>query len=187
MPPTAVGVFCALCSLYAGRLVALLAHEAGHWVAAVVLGFKARLRVQPLQYLLGRAGGHTLVAGIASGPVWCQQLIGHAGWIVSVCLAVALAVLHGHGVPLEAHVAAWWTAADALTSDLFKAHPHGAAEAAPGVLFCGNFGLIILRGMTRSRAYQLLDRMLRVTVVRGAQSAGVVTCAAVARRLRSAR
>ena len=40
---------------------------------------------------------------------------------------------------------------------------------------CGNFGILLLLPLARKDALQLLRRMLRITSVRGAQSAGVVT------------
>ena len=40
---------------------------------------------------------------------------------------------------------------------------------------CGNFGLILLLSMPRARLIDLMRRMLKVTTVRGAQSAGLVT------------
>ena len=40
---------------------------------------------------------------------------------------------------------------------------------------CGNFGLILLFSMPRARLIDLMRRMLKVTTVRGAQSAGLVT------------
>ena len=40
---------------------------------------------------------------------------------------------------------------------------------------CGNFGLLLLLPLARKDALRLLRQMLRITMVRGAQSAGIVT------------
>ena len=40
---------------------------------------------------------------------------------------------------------------------------------------CGNFGLLLLELAAAGKAKQLLETMLRVTMMRGAQSAGLVT------------
>ena len=40
---------------------------------------------------------------------------------------------------------------------------------------CGNFGILLLLPVERAEVLLLLRRMLKITSVRGAQSAGVVT------------
>lgn len=70
--------------------------------------------------------------------------------------------------------AATWTAIDAMLSDLFHIAPTGESLAVD-TFYCGNFGIILFRKMQQKQLFGLLRKMLRVTMVRGAQSAGLVT------------
>jgi hypothetical protein len=120
-------------------------------------------------------------------------VIRHSGWIVSSCLA---SILHffAFSSSLDAHklhkpstwsqilvLAAYATALEALVTDLFQFSPTPASK---GIFYCGNFGLILLnpmwfqtpdeRGNCHS-ALKILQDMIRVTMMRGAQAGGVIT------------
>jgi hypothetical protein len=69
---------------------------------------------------------------------------------------------------------AWLTAFDALSSDLLGAGGACRSEHAE-TFFCGNFGLVLLELAHADKVKLLLDTMMRVTMMRGAQSAGLVT------------
>ena len=160
--------------LVAGRVAALVIHELAHALVALLLGIEACPSISPASYFLGNPGGSTVVKKDISDKH--HAMIRHAGWVASVVVAMALAIQAE--VPPTVTFSFWWVAADALTSDLFKLHrplPRGCTDS--GVFFCGNFGLLIVSyvGVRRTRVLALLRHMLRVTMMRGAQSAGVVT------------
>jgi hypothetical protein len=106
-------------------------------------------------------------------------LIRHAGWIVSVIIALV--------VPRENKTLRWiatLTAVEAIFSDFFKLQLflpiqpiiHGEASA---LFFCGNFGVILLHHLWLSdkgeSALDIIEKMVKVTMMRGAQSGGVIT------------
>lgn len=90
----------------------------------------------------------------------------HAGWVGSICLAcvVSYAQVTKSLLPL---LPFWWVAAGAVASDLAGIDVGNKSDA----FACGNFGILILRATTKSAAFQTLRAMLRITMVRGAQSA----------------
>ena len=57
-----------------------------------------------------------------------------------------------------------------MTSDLF-----GIAPGAIDTFYCGNFGLLLLGLANQNEALAILRRMAEITMIRGAQSGGVVT------------
>jgi len=106
-------------------------------------------------------------------------LIRHAGWIVSVIIALL--------IPRENKTVRWiaaLTAVEAISSDLMKLElflpiqpvVHGEASA---LFFCGNFGIILLHHLWLSdqgqSALDIIEKMVKVTMMRGAQSGGVIT------------
>ena len=164
---TALGAM--LCFAVA-RIAALAVHEAGHIAVALALGASVTLRLDATA-----CRPCTLVEGLASPRG--IKVAQHAGWVVSVALALfALAVLSS----TPATVAACWTALDALTSDLAGIAPRGprpSESSAAAVFWCGNFGLLVLDSarVRKQRVGELLHTMLRITSMRGAQSAGLAT------------
>ena len=62
-----------------------------------------------------------------------------------------------------------WTAAEAVSSDLLSTAVH------LNRFFCGNFGMLLLQQASAGKVDGFLRRMLKITMMRGAQSAGVVT------------
>ncbi|KAL1515756.1 hypothetical protein AB1Y20_002372 [Prymnesium parvum] len=149
------------------RLATVLLHELAHAMAALSLGWTVRLHsvASFAAYLRGSSAGSLHVSGITAED---SNAVRHIGWIFSVGLV--LAFLNLPHVSASVVLATSWTALDAVTSDLL-----GQGEGGTGAFFCGNFGLLILTSVKRSRAYHLIREMLRVTMVRGAQSAGIVT------------
>jgi hypothetical protein len=74
-----------------------------------------------------------------------------------------------------ARLAASLTALEAISTDLLGLYPVGNAQ----ILFCGNFGIVLLHKAWCSdggnSALDILEKMVQVTMMRGAQSGGVVT------------
>jgi len=157
----------AVLAFAAARLATVLLHELAHAMAALSLGWAVRLLSvsSVAAYFRGSSAGSLHVEGISADD---SNIVRHIGWIFSVGLVFAFLRLP-HTSP-SVLLATSWTALDAITSDLLM-----QPEADSGAFFCGNFGLLILTSVKRSRAYHLIREMLRVTMVRGAQSAGVVT------------
>ena len=61
---------------------------------------------------------------------------------------------------------------DGVASDLLGAVPPAAAAS---TFFCGNFGLLLLHAAHSDKVKKIIETMLRVTMMRGAQSAGAGT------------
>ena len=159
----------AVASFLTGRVVSLVWHEAAHAAFAVLLGCRhaqISLRVRLL---------HTSVTvrGISEST---SHIIRHAGWVAS--LGFALAVSACPAVMLTwGSLACWLTAVEAIGSDLLGllTQTEGVAMgAAKETFFCGNFGLLVLRAAQQSHVLPTLRVMIRTTMLRGAQSAGVV-------------
>eukprot|EP00854_Cymbomonas_tetramitiformis_P009248 gene9248-10955_t len=113
-------------------------------------------------------------------------LIRHAGWIGSLCVAIGTTFLlyetdydaeDWHGNSTAVLFAVWKTALDAAASDLFRASTTKNTDPQTINFFCGNFGILLLDSNSRSKVLQVLQKMIEVTMVRGAQSGGVVTYA----------
>ena len=75
---------------------------------------------------------------------------------------------------------------DAICSDVLLSHVGSFREIremsssySSSVVYCGNFGIVLLNAAWCSqngeRAYDLLEKMVNVTMMRGAQSGGIVT------------
>ena len=99
----------------------------------------------------------------------------HAGWIASLVLAI---LVRNHK---PAATAAFLTALEALWTDLlqWKVLPAITVAPAAGTFFCGNFGIILLHHLWLSdngqSALAILEKMVQVTMMRGAQSGGVIS------------
>ena len=150
-----LAVFCT------SRLVCAFLHELAHWAAAVALGHSTcgvTLSCAST-YFTGGAAGSIAVPGISSRHA---LFVRHAGWLASVCIVlVFLSMPH---MPSSILMASVWTALDAISSDALQ-QELGAAQTA-AVFSCGNFGILVLSVIHQSRAYRLLHKMLRVTMVR---------------------
>ena len=157
-----------LATLIAGRAIALVLHEASHACAASLCGYRCRLRVDVINQR-----GWCHVPGI--GGTWAGRIVSATGWLTSVVLAAVAARVYIRAVEpssslLGAALGAAWTAAEAVCSDLL-----GFAGGASDAFHCGNFGLILLHNACRHKVLPILRSMMTVTMMRGAQSAGVVT------------
>lgn len=121
----------------ASRLWSVALHEAAHKMAAGALGYRARIRI-------GWPNSCTEVPGIAG---WASGVVRHAGWLVSLGLAM---LITGCGkefakqwCPLSAgwmwtvSVGCWWTALDAILSDgLLMVHPLVSCRSASFETLC---------------------------------------------------
>jgi hypothetical protein len=71
------------------------------------------------------------------------------------------------------------TAFDALCTDVFFYGCMASQSSSSSMVYCGNFGIVLLNAAWCSqngeRAYDLLEKMVNVTMMRGAQSGGIVT------------
>lgn len=163
-----------------------LIHEVSHLLAASLLGSLDdelhsvhSICVFLVKALFGRA---------CSIPLKDQDdhtlMIRHAGWITSV--TIAFACLCFAGIKNKASssssnknnllLAATVTAFEALCTDLLG---FGLVQGVgASTLFCGNFGVIVLNSAWTADqgkyALDLLEEMVRITMMRGAQSGGIV-------------
>jgi hypothetical protein len=117
-----------------------------------------------------------------------QQLlwIRHAGWIASVLFATCVWVFRSEQQGSHQNLAlqaATLTAIEALSTDLFgfatiPFFPTTIVSKGTTTFFCGNFGIILLHQAwwtdTHQAALDVLQTMIQVTMMRGAQSGGVV-------------
>lgn len=140
--------------------------KGAHAGVAVLSG----LRVAELRPLAGR----TVVPAARDGEA--EARVRHAGWLASCALAVAAGLL-ARGLDLGGRPAVkgallglWVTALEAVWSDLLQRKGRGE-----GVFRCGNFGLLLLEAMPTGTVLDTLQKMVEVTMMRGAQSGGVVT------------
>ena len=123
-------------------------------------------------------------------------IIIHAGWIFSVLLAIVCHLLHNYkrttkndtsndvkGSSILGNIAtvAYITAFEAIVTDLLQLTPmHTVTQNDSIICFCGNFGILLLNPSWLSidggrTALDVLEKMINVTMMRGAQSGGVVT------------
>jgi hypothetical protein len=118
---------------------------------------------------------------LPSAKGWRADAIRHGGWIGS-CL-IFLLTIRQEGSSLTDRFAAFLTSIDSICSDLFLI---GLAST-NHVFRCGNFGILLLDQENRDRAISILRTMVRVTMMRGAQSGGVVTYVPQGKGLRGIR
>lgn len=123
-------------------------------------------------------------------PAFILTASRHVGWISSILIAIGLHFLHnrrGNGSSARSStlatckLAAYATAIEALSTDLLGLVPHSPSSyAATTALFCGNFGVILLNSKWLTEdggkaALNVMEKMVNVTMMRGAQCGGVVT------------
>ena len=161
------------------RHVSVALHELSHVVVASALGHKTTVEL---------AAPEAFVEVSRPLSKLEDALIRHAGWIASLALAFTSVisftscyglasagdvedVIRATGGPEVgfATLGVVLVALEALHSDLLSPSQHR------GLFRCGNFGMLLLRQANACRVDQLLRRMLQITMMRGAQSAGVVT------------
>lgn len=168
-------------------------HELVHWFA-VPHSLRPSL---DLQILKDMAIGRSLCLELSDDVNFTAvERIRHAGWISSVGFALAIYTIKSrqekNGVSSSnlSHwcaIASYLTAFDAICTDLFHLPQfiHVASDTPNQVtFFCGNFGVILLHGCwmdetsgrTRGKSVMdILEKMIEITMMRGAQSGGVVT------------
>ena len=147
------------------RLVFLVLHEGAHACAALMLGYREyRISIftwQPLTRVHDIEPHH-------------RDIVRHAGWLASVFVALICA----WGSDEVDNAVAWLTAVESIQSDLLRIVQPGANGSVSGddsSFFCGNFGLLLLHEANKHMVKPLIRKMIRVSMMRGAQSAGVVT------------
>jgi len=114
----------------------------------------------------------------------------HSGWVFSLALSICLHYF-SIGKNKQTSVKNSWiesgnlvfiayvTTLEAISTDLFGMTSTNASTSTI-TLFCGNFGLILLNSQWISgdggkSALDILEKMVQVTMMRGAQTGGVVT------------
>eukprot|EP00985_Skeletonema_marinoi_P001235 scaffold501_cov153-Skeletonema_marinoi.AAC.7 len=133
-----------------------------------------------LRIMLGRCI-NIPIDSTANNNAMTIALIKHSGWIFSMSIAILCHALYKHlrispVVPLAAYI----TALEGLTTDLFGFIPQQQSNRGYMTFFCGNFGILLLNSSWLSidggrTALDVLEKMVNVTMMRGAQSGGVVT------------
>lgn len=102
----------------------------------------------------------------------------HVGWIFSLLLAIACC--RWFQTKPTTRIAVTLTALEALSTDLFGMYFHESSSSNNTVFFCGNFGILLLheawsKADNGKTALDILETMIGVTMVRGAQSGGVIS------------
>ncbi|KAI2497271.1 hypothetical protein MHU86_17235 [Fragilaria crotonensis] len=162
-------------------------HETTHVVTALLLGVQwydgiIRDGILPflLRLLLGRQSVifHTDNGGVHDNAL---RVVRHVGWVASLVLASQ--------IPRRFQNVRWAaqiTACEAISTDLLQLNvllrgmtfaPLG--ENTASLFYCGNFGIILLHHLWLTdqgqSALDVLENMVKVTMMRGAQSGGVIT------------
>lgn len=144
-------------------------HECIHIAAACLLGH-ARSAITLSNLVSATFSRHVHIPGVSG---WRAQAVRHAGWAGSLLVAMSLSLgLCGLAEPWSVwRMAAWLTALDSMCSDLLKLD----GTCGQSVFHCGNFGCILLSKDHRKKVLDILKEMVRITMMRGAQSGGVIT------------
>ena len=162
-------------------------HEFVHIIAALLLGLSQGIWNDGFFLVTFRTVmGRFCVVPALQGKIepedeWRASVVQHSGWIASTIFALAIwiNIRTKQSYPKKSEVlfAACITAAEALTTDLLNL---GCTIPHSDVLYCGNFGLILLNNHWVAAnngkfTLDILEHMANVTMMRGAQSGGVVT------------
>jgi hypothetical protein len=161
--PSGLDVLAFLAAYY----VVAVAHEAMHVAAACLVG-RARAACTLRNMRSALLSRHVRVPGMSG---WRAEVVRHAGWLGSTLLAIATTCW---GAPAVLQAAAWLTALDGLCSDLLELEGP-MCDHCRDMFRCGNFGVIVIDPERRKTAIDILKTMVRITMMRGAQSGGVVT------------
>lgn len=119
------------------------------------------------------------------------SVIRHAGWIGSVLIATIVMIITPSKKYNAVKLAACVTALEAIVTDLLiwngRPIPNDAhsefmkseEHTRNAMFYCGNFGIIVLHHLwfkdRGQAALDVLEKMIQVTMMRGAQSGGVIT------------
>ncbi|KAL3922859.1 MAG: hypothetical protein SGILL_001978 [Bacillariaceae sp.] len=162
-------------------------HEVAHlWTARILLGNDTAINIDWIEVLLGRMCS---IPSAETAQDWEISAIRNAGWFASVLLFVGTVaacqicqifrckhnkfyILRNPWV--QASLA---TATEALASDLL-----GFSSWKKTTFLCGNFGVILLNQKAWTStpddygktALDLLEKMIEITMMRGAQTGGVL-------------
>lgn len=147
--------------------IAVVLHEYCHLLVARLVGWRGRATIgfAPLSSM-GSCAAVIRLPGLSEGV----HLVRHAGWTGSIVAALIATYMKVGALVI---LPFWWVAVGAVASDLIgllDVSLQGEVAFA-----CGNFGVLILHATARSAVFRTLRKMLRITMVRGAQSAGLVT------------
>lgn len=176
-PARAVGA--TLTSLARYCSTAILARRFATWLHECAHVFVARCLGHTVAVDINSSTWSTVVVSEACLTANQAKAIRHAGWVASLIFSLAtvwlsweLGFVEREDGTFELHLvtmAFGLVALEAVQSDLlsFK-RPFGR-------FYCGNFGLVLLSQASSKRVGHLLRRMLKITMMRGAQSAGLVT------------
>ena len=148
-------------------------HEASHLLSAKGLGYDVSAG-EFLGALLGRA---CRIPSMEESDDWEISAVRNAGWITSLMIAAVLFGIFGRKNNHPLLAGACVTAVEAIVTDLMGMHCGGKTT-----FYCGNFGVILLNSAWTSTpgdygktALTLLEKMIEITMMRGAQTGGVVT------------
>lgn len=152
-------------------------HELVHVLVASSLGCLPSWNQQNVTCILVKRCVHIPYAGQG----WREPAVRHAGWIFSVVFAVCTLLVPCNTSSI---VATSLTAFEALWSDLLRMNYKESDTSSAGWFFCGNFGMILLNSAwnATSKAKDILETMVQVTMMRGSQTGGVVTYVKASRR-----
>jgi len=172
-------------------------HEVVHLIVAAVLGCSGcwtfgnlfgcfvhrsvTVAVPGLRTADPSNGGNTISGDDVNLTLnWRLCVARHAGWAVSLALAIWTFTREASLVPLgcTGRFAAVLVASEAMSTDLFGWIPSPPPRAQGQHKFrfwCGNFGLILINPNNQQYVLDILRRMIQITMMRGAQSGGVVT------------
>jgi len=176
-------------------LICGLLHEAAHISVASLFYNQLEFGVSPPSVgilLLQAVFGRYSILHLSSEEH--HDIIRHAGWIFSILLAIGCHLLHnyrrttkndtddkGSSILGNMTMVAYIVAFEAIVTDLLQLTPmHTAMQKDSIICFCGNFGILLLNPSWLSidggrTALDVLEKMVNVTMMRGAQSGGVVT------------
>ena len=184
-------------------------HELVHWIVAALCfppnDAVLRQAFTPsfwYNLLIGRKLEITAVDHDDMFPIPSIMMVRHAGWIASLMIAIWVERSYKRssnkssipqGRMCSLRWAAWITAIEALSTDLFQFEPvptifgfsggsndtHQGQEDNTLLFYCGNFGMILLHHVWWTNEYSnlsldMLEKMIQVTMMRGAQSGGVI-------------
>ena len=166
-------------------------HEISHIVTARCVGYGSVSSSKNISTWIGIfLGRGCIIPGMESSSQWEVDLVHHVGWMTSVLLAVMVYVINRKLILPKKNektcsmdcitLAAFVTALEAICTDLLG---FGSFNSDSTTTFlCGNFGIILLNdswtktpGDYGKTALNLLQKMIQVTMMRGAQTGGVVT------------
>lgn len=179
------GLFHELAHLYSAWLLSLWKPEGGamHFLS---IGFKA---------LLGRTCDITTDSIIPindSRAIINNDLVRHAGWAASLGIALLIGYWSRRTSSKQMEdraelmafsrvmsICAWVTFFEAFCTDFLGI---GVIAGKSHLLFCGNFGLVLINSAWVDQDYgrkalKMLEQMVHITMMRGAQSGGVIAWA----------